>query len=136
MPPGFKLHSAGISSVFAFATYPFLTSDVERLKKTWSKLGIWESQIFGDLKELTLHLSNFKSLRNMQDSLISDSPSSLLTLNQSNNPSAAHHTNSSSPNLHNASGGTLAHFAHNMDVGVETIQSMTASRSLDFACEI
>lgn len=100
------------------------TPYVERLKKTWSKLGIWESRMFRDLKEFTSHLSNFKSLRNVQDSLISDSSSSSLsTLTQSNNPSAAtyHHSsnNSSSPNVNipSSSGGPTAHFAHTSDSG-------------------
>lgn len=52
------------------------TPYVARLKKTWSKLGIWESRMFRDLKEFTSHLSNFKSLRNVQDSLINDLSSS------------------------------------------------------------
>jgi hypothetical protein len=79
--------------------------------------------MFRDLKEFTSHLSNFKSLRNVQDSLISDSPSSSFsTLTQSNNPSAApHHSsnNNSSPNVNipSSSGGSTAHFTHTSDVG-------------------
>lgn len=89
------------------------TPYVERLKKTWSKLGIWESRMFRDLKEFTSHLSNFKSLRNVQDSLINDSSSNLGMANQANNPSNA---NGSSPSLPNP-GGTTAHFLHNSEIG-------------------
>ncbi|KAG0143143.1 hypothetical protein CROQUDRAFT_66492 [Cronartium quercuum f. sp. fusiforme G11] len=46
------------------------TPYVSRLKKTWAKLGIWESRMFRDLKQFTSHTSNFKSLRNVQDSLV------------------------------------------------------------------
>lgn len=100
------------------------TPYVERLKKTWSKLGIWESRMFRDLKEFTSHLSNFKSLRNVQDSLISDLSSNLGMLNQTNNPSTA---NGSSPSLPNP-GGTTAHFLHNSEIGASR-NSHTYSRA-------
>lgn len=45
------------------------TPPVERLKRTWSKLGVWEARMFRDLKAFTSHQRNFKSLRSVQDSL-------------------------------------------------------------------
>lgn len=45
------------------------TPPVERLKKTWSKLGVWETRMFRDLKAFTSHQRNFKSLRKVQDDL-------------------------------------------------------------------
>lgn len=42
---------------------------MERLKKTWSKVGLWESRVFRDLKEFTSHARNFRSLRNVTNGL-------------------------------------------------------------------
>ncbi|WAR59813.1 hypothetical protein PtB15_11B454 [Puccinia triticina] len=86
------------------------TPYVERLKKTWSKLGIWESRMFRDLKEFTSHLSNFKSLRNVQDSLINDSPSTpaQTATSASNNNSGNLPANPAG----NHSGAGSAHFLH------------------------
>ncbi|EGG03082.1 uncharacterized protein MELLADRAFT_78647 [Melampsora larici-populina 98AG31] len=46
------------------------TPYITRLKRTWAKLGIWESRMFRDLKEFTSHGANFKSLRLVQDQLV------------------------------------------------------------------
>lgn len=46
------------------------TPYITRLKRTWAKLGIWESRMFRDLKEFTSHSANFKSLRLVQDQLV------------------------------------------------------------------
>ncbi|KAI7947756.1 hypothetical protein MJO28_009664 [Puccinia striiformis f. sp. tritici] len=106
------------------------TPYVERLKKTWSKLGIWESRMFRDLKEFTSHLSNFKSLRNVQDSLINESSSNLSSSsnnNQSSSTSTFNNSTSSSNANHpntvgNATGvngsnvgtsSSASHFLHN-----------------------
>ncbi|KAH9821352.1 hypothetical protein DFH28DRAFT_883188 [Melampsora americana] len=46
------------------------TPYITRLKRTWAKLGIWESRMFRNLKEFTSHGANFKSLRLVQDQLV------------------------------------------------------------------
>ncbi|CAH7688227.1 hypothetical protein PPACK8108_LOCUS23163 [Phakopsora pachyrhizi] len=62
------------------------TPYVERLRKTWSKLGIWETRMFRDLRAFTSHTSNFKSMRNMQDNLVEQMGLADSSLNRSAKP--------------------------------------------------
>lgn len=45
---------------------------VERLRKTWSKVGLWEMRIFRDLKALTTPRGNFRPLRNAMQEMVVD----------------------------------------------------------------
>lgn len=45
---------------------------VERLKKTWSRVGLWEMRIFKDLKALTSPRGNFRPLRNAMNAMVAD----------------------------------------------------------------
>jgi hypothetical protein len=99
------------------------TPYVERLKKTWSKLGIWESRMFRDLKEFTSHLSNFKSLRNVQDSLINDSPSTISSstpIQTTTSTSSQHSINLSNNSAANLPGNVSAHFLHSSEASASS----------------
>lgn len=42
---------------------------VERLTKTWARVGMWEMRVFRDLKAFTSHARNFRALRQATDAL-------------------------------------------------------------------
>ncbi|EFP83051.2 uncharacterized protein PGTG_10019 [Puccinia graminis f. sp. tritici CRL 75-36-700-3] len=117
------------------------TPYVERLKKTWSKLGIWESRMFRDLKEFTSHLSNFKSLRNVQDSLINDSPSTLSSSSATQtttSTSTQHSINSPNTSAGNLPGNVSAHFLHSSEApassNIRTSHNYNRSSNSNNAC--
>lgn len=59
---------------------------VERLRKTWSRVGLWELRILRDLKTFTSPARNFRHLRNAMREMISESGLEDLVISSSGLP--------------------------------------------------
>jgi GDP/GTP exchange factor required for growth at low temperature len=91
---GQKCYRQSNFQTLAQIIYGLQSPHVERLKRTWARVGMWEMRVFKDLKAFTSHLRNFRSLRHATDALADEW-----------GPPGQGHATSDPPSLGRSSGG-------------------------------